>query len=70
MIFAALAYWVVGIGFAVGLGFGASLGGLGVWLGLAAGLAVAAGLMIGRFYLLQGRVAGRARRLAPSGGLA
>jgi Na+-driven multidrug efflux pump len=49
---------------------GAGLGGLGVWLGLAAGLAVAAGLMIARFYLLQGRAAGRIRPLAASGGLA
>jgi MATE family multidrug resistance protein len=70
MAFAAIAYWLVGMALAVGLGFGAGLGGLGVWLGLLAGLAVAAGLMIGRFYLLQGRAAGRARRLAASGGLA
>jgi MATE family multidrug resistance protein len=55
---------------AVGLGFGVGLGGLGVWLGLAAGLAVAAGLMIGRFYLLRGRVRGRAQQLAASRGLA
>jgi multidrug resistance protein, MATE family len=69
MLFAAIAYWLVGMVCAVGLGFGIGLGGLGVWLGLAAGLAVAAALMIGRFYMLQGRVAGRAR-LAASGGLA
>ena len=69
MVFAAVAYWLVGMVCAVGLGFGIGLGGLGIWLGLAAGLAVAAALMIGRFYLLQGRVAGRAR-LAASGGLA
>jgi MATE family, multidrug efflux pump len=70
MVFAAVAYWLVGMACAVGLGLGAGLGGLGVWLGLAAGLAVAAGLMIARFYLLQGRVAGRIRPLAASGGLA
>jgi MATE family multidrug resistance protein len=69
MLFAAIAYWLVGMVCALGLGFGIGLGGLGVWLGLAAGLAVAAALMIGRFYLLQGRVAGRAR-LAASSGLA
>ena len=67
MLFAGIAYWAVGMVCAVGLGFGVGLGGLGVWLGLAAGLAVAAGLMIGRFYRLQARVAGRAR-LAASGG--
>ncbi|HEX5078087.1 MAG TPA: MATE family efflux transporter [Geminicoccaceae bacterium] len=70
MLFAAFAYWAVGMVCAVGLGLGAGLGGLGVWFGLAAGLAVAAALMIGRFYLLQGRIAGGTRRLAASGGLA
>ncbi len=70
MLFAAIAYWGVGMVCAVGLGFGAGLGGLGIWLGLAAGLAVAAGLLISRFYLLQGRLGGSARRLAASGGLA
>jgi MATE family multidrug resistance protein len=70
MAFAAVAYWPVGMAVAVGLGFGLGLGGLGVWLGLLAGLAVAAGLMIGRFYQIQGRLAGRDRRLAASGGLA
>jgi MATE family multidrug resistance protein len=70
MVFAAVAYWLVGMVLAVGLGFGVGLGGLGVWLGLAAGLAVAAGLMIGRFYLLRGRVRGRAQQLAASRGLA
>jgi MATE family multidrug resistance protein len=69
MAFAAVAYWPVGMAVAVGLGFGLGLGGLGVWLGLLAGLAVAAGLMIGRFYQIQGRLAGRDRRLAASGGL-
>jgi MATE family multidrug resistance protein len=70
MVFAAIAYWLVGMVLAVGLGFGVGLGGLGVWLGLAAGLAVAAALMIGRFYLLQHRLQGSATRLAASGGLA
>ena len=42
MVFAAFAYWVVGIGVALGLGFGAGLGGLGIWIGLALALAVAA----------------------------
>jgi MATE family multidrug resistance protein len=53
MVFAAFAYWVVGISMALGLGFGAGLGGLGIWMGLALALAVAALLMIGRFVLLQ-----------------
>jgi multidrug resistance protein, MATE family len=53
MVFAAFAYWVVGISMALGLGFGAGLGGLGIWIGLALALAVAALLMIGRFVLVQ-----------------
>ena len=52
MIFAGLAYWVVGMSLAVGLGFGIGLGALGIWIGLAVALAVAAALMIGRFVIL------------------
>lgn len=57
MVFAAVAYWVVGMSLAVGLGFGLRWGGLGIWLGLAAALAVAATLMIARFIALQRRFA-------------
>ena len=57
MLFAAIAYWLVGMAMAFGLGFGVGLGGVGIWLGLALALAVAAGLMIGRF-ILQGRSCG------------
>jgi MATE family multidrug resistance protein len=53
MVFAAIAYWLVGVTMALGLGFGAGLGGTGIWAGLAVALAVAAGLMIGRFVMLQ-----------------
>jgi len=53
MVFAGLAYWVVGMSLAVGLGFGVGLGALGIWIALAIALAVAAALMIGRFVLLQ-----------------
>jgi MATE family multidrug resistance protein len=59
MVFAALAYWLVGFGLAVGLAFGAGLGALGVWLALVAALAVAATLMIGRFFTRLRHVAGR-----------
>ncbi|MGH6897914.1 MAG: MATE family efflux transporter [Geminicoccaceae bacterium] len=55
MVFAGLAYWVVGMSLAIGLGFGMGLGGLGIWSGLAVALAVAAALMIGRFIVLQRR---------------
>jgi multidrug resistance protein, MATE family len=67
MIFAGLAYWVVGMSLAVGLGFGLGLGGLGIWIGLAVALAVAAALMIGRFIVLQRRCAASA---APAAGRA
>jgi MATE family multidrug resistance protein len=60
MIFAAVAYWGVGMTVAVGLGFGLGLGGLGIWIGLAAALAVAAALMVIRFVALQRRVAATA----------
>jgi MATE family multidrug resistance protein len=53
MLFAAFAYWAVGISTALGLAFGAGLAGIGIWIGLAVALAVAALLMIGRFVLLQ-----------------
>jgi MATE family multidrug resistance protein len=57
MIFAALAYWAVGMSLALGLGFGLGLGGLGIWIGLAVALAVAALLMIVRFFALERRLA-------------
>jgi MATE family multidrug resistance protein len=59
MVFAALAYWGVGMSLALGLGFGVGLGGLGIWVGLAVALAVAAALMIGRFGILARMPTGR-----------
>ena len=59
MIFAAVGYWIVGIGVGIWLGFYAGLGGVGIWIGLATGLAVVSVLMIWRwllrerFYLLR-----------------
>lgn len=49
MIYAALGYWLIGLGVGVGLGFGLGWKGVGIWAGLAAGLAVVAILMIGRW---------------------
>lgn len=49
MLFAALGYWLVGVGSAVGLGFGLGWGGIGIWTGLALGLAVVAVLMVARW---------------------
>lgn len=49
MFFAAVGYWVIGIGVGAGLGFWADWQGLGIWIGLALGLAVVAVLMVGRW---------------------
>ena len=49
MLFAAIGYWLVGVGSAVGLGFGLGWGGIGIWTGLALGLAVVAVLMVARW---------------------
>jgi multidrug resistance protein, MATE family len=49
MVYAAIGYWVIGLGVGVGLAFWAGLEGLGIWIGLASGLAVVAVLMIGRW---------------------
>jgi len=68
MIFAALAYWAVGVSTALGLGFGLGLAGFGIWIGLLLALAVAALLMIGRFLLLQRRAAIGFRAVAAAGG--
>jgi multidrug resistance protein, MATE family len=49
MIYAALGYWLIGLGTGVGLAFGLGWQGVGIWVGLAAGLAVVAVLMISRW---------------------
>jgi MATE family multidrug resistance protein len=49
MIYAAIGYWVIGLGVAVGLAFGLGWGGLGIWTGLATGLAAVSAMMIVRW---------------------
>jgi MATE family multidrug resistance protein len=49
MIYAALGYWVIGIGVGLILAFPVGMAGLGIWLGLAAGLAMVAVLMLQRW---------------------
>ncbi|RYD95591.1 MAG: MATE family efflux transporter [Sphingomonadales bacterium] len=49
MIFAAVGYWVIGIGVGTLLAFPLGMKGLGIWLGLASGLAVVAVLVIWRW---------------------
>ncbi len=49
MVFAAIGYWVIGIGAGTLLAFPMQMGGVGIWLGLASGLAVVAILMVLRW---------------------
>jgi MATE family multidrug resistance protein len=49
MIFAAVGYWVIGIGVGAVLAFPLGMNGLGIWLGLATGLGVVAILIVWRW---------------------
>ena len=49
VVYAAIGYWVIGIGIGTLLAFRLRLGGVGIWLGLASGLAVVAVLMVARW---------------------
>lgn len=49
MLFAAIGYWIIGVGVGTFLAFGSALAGLGIWIGLASGLAVVAMLMMIRW---------------------
>ncbi len=51
MIFAAIGYWVIGIGFGAWLGFTQNWGGFGLWTGLAVGLAIVAVLVLSRWLM-------------------
>ncbi len=57
MIYAAIAYWAIGLSTSVGLAFGVGLGGSGIWIGMTAALMAAALLMITRFVGLYRRMA-------------
>jgi MATE family multidrug resistance protein len=49
MVYAAIGYWVIGIGIGVTLAFPLKMRGVGIWLGLASGLAVVAILVLIRW---------------------
>lgn len=49
MVYAAIGYWVIGLGVGVTLAFPLGWGGIGIWLGLASGLTVVAILMVSRW---------------------
>lgn len=53
MVYAAIAYALIGLPASIGLAFGFDLGGHGIWAGLITGLVAAAGLLITRFFRLQ-----------------
>jgi MATE family multidrug resistance protein len=57
MLYATIAYWLVGIPLSYVLGIQLGLGGVGVWLGLVAGLSVAGVLLMARFWLRSSRIA-------------
>lgn len=73
MVYAAVGYWVIGLGTGWWLAFHRGWGGVGIWTGLATGLAVVAVLMIGRWSararlgLLPVVTGGAARRHAAAG---
>jgi len=49
MVYAAIGYWVIGLGTGMALAFPLEMGGLGIWLGLATGLTAVAVLMLERW---------------------
>ena len=49
MIYAAIAYWGIGLPLSVAFGFWAGMEGAGIWLGLVCGLAAASFLLLGRW---------------------
>ncbi len=49
MVYAAIGYWVIGLGIGMTLAFGLRMRGVGIWLGLASGLAVVAVLVLIRW---------------------
>lgn len=51
MLFAALGYWVIGIGFGCWLAFYQGWDGVGIWFGLALGLGIVAGLVLTRWLM-------------------
>jgi len=72
MIYAAIGYWVLGLGTGWWLAFHRGWGGVGIWAGLATGLAVVAVLMLARWIardrlgLLPGASPRSPRRVAPA----
>lgn len=57
LLFAGIAYWLIGLSLSHVLGFKIHLGAVGIWIGLSIGTAVYASLLVLRFLLLANRLA-------------
>ncbi|MCP3415706.1 MATE family efflux transporter [Bradyrhizobium brasilense] len=57
LLFAAIAYWLIGLPLSYLLSLKTSLGAIGIWVGLAIGTTVCAGLLVLRFRLLANKFA-------------
>lgn len=66
LLFACIAYWLIGFSLSYVLSLKIGLGAVGIWIGLSIGKAVYAALLVLRFQLLASRVS-RAVSLAPEG---
>ncbi|WP_063676582.1 MATE family efflux transporter [Bradyrhizobium neotropicale] len=55
LLFAVLAYWLIGFSFSYAFGLMMGLGAIGIWIGLSVGSATYAGLLVIRFQLLATR---------------
>lgn len=55
LLFAAVAYWLIGLSLSYVLGFKTGLGAIGIWIGLSIGKAVYAALLVLRLQLLTNR---------------
>ncbi|WP_375784817.1 MATE family efflux transporter [Bradyrhizobium sp. Pha-3] len=64
LLFAGIAYWLIGFSLSYALGLKIGLGAIGIWIGLSIGSAVYAGLLVLRFQLLANRLALQSRCLA------
>ncbi|MEZ2146408.1 MATE family efflux transporter [Bradyrhizobium sp. DN5] len=63
LLFAGIAYWLIGFSLSYVLGFKLGLGAIGIWIGLSIGMTVYAGLLVLRFHLLASRLALQSRYL-------
>jgi len=63
LLFAGVAYWLIGFSLSYVLGLKLGLGAIGIWIGLSIGTATYAGFLVLRFQLLANRLALQSRQL-------